>query len=594
MNPPDPEPLPAPPVVVSLTSTSERLAALPPVLERILNQSLRPARVTLWLSREPFLFDRGVDPSDLPSQVREWEREGRLEVRFTPNTGPHRKLLPLLHELSGETNPPLVVTADDDTLYPHRWLAALVGGWQSQGCAVAFRARRMLRGPDGPLPYKQWPVIPAEEEVLGHHLVATGKDGMLVHPDHLDPRILDPRVQQFSRTRSDIWIAGALRARKTPLLKLSTQRLFPDPTGVTPEAKGVLPPPRVDGSDPRQHWSELYIYNKRHSDAYLRRTFAFFDGEATEADLPGESPSGGDAADPGAPPRFTVVIPYYNQPERIVTAVRSALAQTRQPTEVVVVDDASAIPPVLAEHPRLRVLTLKTNQGVSAARNHGIREARGRFVTFLDDDDVLEPFHVEAAYHAWKEWRGAQPRVVLTGMSWHRESGELSRRFFPPTLPMGAVFHLEEIPPRTSFLTKQTLFAEREFLLSLGGFDESFRTRQWTELFFRLGAKAAVVGVGDITYRRMMHSRQRSRTSRDRDEVFRRMVALHEPLLRTNPRGYRRFLVAHADRLLESGERTAAMRVYAKAFLVHPPSVGAARDWIRRRRRRMAARPGLL
>lgn len=94
-------------------------------------------------------------------------------------------------------------------------------------------------------------------------------------------------------------------------------------------------------------------------------------------------------------PDATVVLPTRDRCRRLQLAVRSALAQTGVDLEVLIVDDgstdatgqmASSIP-----DPRVRYLKRTVSEGVSAARNVGIAEARGRWIAFLDDDDVWAP-----------------------------------------------------------------------------------------------------------------------------------------------------------------------------------------------------------
>ncbi len=94
------------------------------------------------------------------------------------------------------------------------------------------------------------------------------------------------------------------------------------------------------------------------------------------------------------PPLVSIVVPNYNCGRFIAEAIDSALQQTYADREVIVVDDGSTDDSldVLGRYGnRIRVVT-KRNQGVSAARNEGIRQSRGGLVAFLDADDV---WHVD-------------------------------------------------------------------------------------------------------------------------------------------------------------------------------------------------------
>ncbi|MFC4783169.1 bifunctional glycosyltransferase/CDP-glycerol:glycerophosphate glycerophosphotransferase [Nocardioides sp. MAHUQ-72] len=95
-------------------------------------------------------------------------------------------------------------------------------------------------------------------------------------------------------------------------------------------------------------------------------------------------------------PAISVVVPFYNVEEYLAECLDSIQRQTFVDYEVVLVDDGSpdgsrAIAErYAARDPRLRVVT-RENGGLGAARNTGIREARGRYLTFVDSDDLLPP-----------------------------------------------------------------------------------------------------------------------------------------------------------------------------------------------------------
>ena len=93
-------------------------------------------------------------------------------------------------------------------------------------------------------------------------------------------------------------------------------------------------------------------------------------------------------------PLISVIIPAYNQADYLAAAVQSALEQTYSNLEVIVVDDGSTDEtPKIAQSftdPRVRYIH-QENRGLSGARNTGIRNARGDFLTYLDSDDLFLP-----------------------------------------------------------------------------------------------------------------------------------------------------------------------------------------------------------
>ncbi|MBV5331891.1 glycosyltransferase [bacterium] len=95
-------------------------------------------------------------------------------------------------------------------------------------------------------------------------------------------------------------------------------------------------------------------------------------------------------------PLLSLVIPVYNVAPYLRTCLDSLLAQTRPIDEIIVVDDGSTddCPKILDEYadrlPQMRVIR-QENGGLSAARNTGIRNARGVYLAFLDSDDFVAP-----------------------------------------------------------------------------------------------------------------------------------------------------------------------------------------------------------
>ena len=90
-------------------------------------------------------------------------------------------------------------------------------------------------------------------------------------------------------------------------------------------------------------------------------------------------------------PLVSVIIPTYNRERLLERAIRSVLTQSYRTFEVIVVDDGStdgtADMVAQSDDPRLRLLVQDRNMGVAAARNRGMRHAKGRFIAFLDSDD---------------------------------------------------------------------------------------------------------------------------------------------------------------------------------------------------------------
>lgn len=92
-------------------------------------------------------------------------------------------------------------------------------------------------------------------------------------------------------------------------------------------------------------------------------------------------------------PTVSVIIPVYNAGKYVAEAIDSMLAQG-VPVEIIAVDDASTDDSlsILASYgKRIQVVTRAENGGIGAARNDGVRLARGEYIAFLDADDIWMP-----------------------------------------------------------------------------------------------------------------------------------------------------------------------------------------------------------
>ena len=112
-------------------------------------------------------------------------------------------------------------------------------------------------------------------------------------------------------------------------------------------------------------------------------------------------------------PLISVIVPVYNVEGYLEDCLESLLAQTYPSFEILLIDDASRdnsgaiCDAYAARDSRVQVVHFPENRGPSAARNEGIRRARGAYISFVDADDRVEPELLEKLYESLTQ-AGAQ------------------------------------------------------------------------------------------------------------------------------------------------------------------------------------------
>jgi len=201
---------------------------------------------------------------------------------------------------------------------------------------------------------------------------------------------------------------------------------------------------------------------------------------------------------------ISVVIPYYNRADWLKTAVGSVLAQTFPDFEVIVVDDGSEeLPRFLdgAGDPRIRYVR-QEHRGASAARNHGIRLARGKYVAFLDADDLFLPEKLEVQVGRME----ARPDVPLSHTSYRRMDAvgndleEIRSGTFGGWVYPGIVTRCPIATP--------TVMVRRETLAQQGfAFEESVRIGEDVILWIDVARRHEILGIDRTLTKVRVHGR---------------------------------------------------------------------------------------
>jgi len=235
-------------------------------------------------------------------------------------------------------------------------------------------------------------------------------------------------------------------------------------------------------------------------------------------------------------PKVSVIIPTYNRLSMLQEAVDSVLAQNFEDVELIVVDDGSTDgtgEAIGGYGGRVKLLRLSENRGVSVARNRGIAQAKGKYLAFLDSDDLW----VKGKLKIQVEFLDSNPQYPLcyTDEIWIRRGKRVNPKLkhakysgwiFEKCLPLCT------ISPSSACMRK-TLFAK------VGLFDEALPVCEDYDLWLRITARFPVFLIPrKLIIKRGGHSDQLSQRSwgNDRFRIIALEKLLSEPAIGTEER----------------------------------------------------------
>ncbi len=211
----------------------------------------------------------------------------------------------------------------------------------------------------------------------------------------------------------------------------------------------------------------------------------------------------------------TAMIPCYNAAQFIEEAIASTQQQTRPPDEIIVIDDCSTDGSGdIAERMGVRVLRTAVNGGGGAARNLGIREARGDVVAWLDADDFWEPHHLATVVGLLEQHPDASLAFSLV-----REFGDRSG-IWAECLPAGSPCDALEACLHRCVVPHISVVVFLEALRNVGGYDESMRVGADYDIWLRLSAVHRFVCTHEITANWRQHDSQISGGSGGGGKLF--------------------------------------------------------------------------
>ncbi|MGC8490862.1 MAG: glycosyltransferase [Syntrophobacteraceae bacterium] len=260
-----------------------------------------------------------------------------------------------------------------------------------------------------------------------------------------------------------------------------------------------------------------------------------------------------------SPPMVSVVVPTRNRPEMLVEALQSILHQTYRDFEIIVIndggtDEVAAITARLNSSGKIRYLKLPENLERSAARNAGIRISRGKYIAYLDDDDIFYPSHLET--HV-RYLLNTGCSVAYSGSCMaiqEKKNGRyvVGKKGVVPARPFDRSLLLA-----VNFIPLLSIVHERGCLERSGFFDEELRTHEDWDLLIRLSKHFDFGRIEKVTTEFRRRHDTSTTTNSMRLDFLRTMELVHEryrALCENNP------AVLEMQRRAIQAERRAARR----------------------------------
>jgi len=199
-------------------------------------------------------------------------------------------------------------------------------------------------------------------------------------------------------------------------------------------------------------------------------------------------------------PMVSVIVPTYNRPDTLLDALRSILNQTYQDFEIIVVNDAGSdvenIVRFLDKDDRITYIRHGSNRNLAAARNTGIMVARGKYIAYLDDDDLYRPDHLQTLVTFLEQ---SKCKVAYTdAYRAHQERRDGRYVVTKRDIPYSFDFDHDRILVH-NFVPVLCFMHERACLNAVGFFDESLTTHEDWELWIRLSRRFQFAHIKKVT-----------------------------------------------------------------------------------------------
>jgi len=184
-------------------------------------------------------------------------------------------------------------------------------------------------------------------------------------------------------------------------------------------------------------------------------------------------------------PLVSVILPTYNRAHCLAETLNSILSQTYKNLELIVIDDGSTddTRQLIEQFNGNIRYYYQENHGVSNARNHGIRKVQGEFIAFADSDDTWSPNKIEQQLAFFN--RHPAIGLCFTDALIKKKNGKVKEKYQVIGHNDDAVYGLNEVL-QDPYFGLPTVMIRTSVLNATGGFDESLKTAEDLDLYFRV------------------------------------------------------------------------------------------------------------
>jgi len=276
---------------------------------------------------------------------------------------------------------------------------------------------------------------------------------------------------------------------------------------------------------------------------------------------------------------ISIIIPTYNRSGLIIRSIKSALNQTYQNIEIIVVDDGSTdntkeILTNYVDKKKIRYF-YQENQGPSAARNYAVKQSKGEYLAFLDSDDLWERKKLEKQLKYMRQHPKCS-MVIAEGVGID-ENGEQYRTFSMPPDNIEQKNLIIDLLFAKIFFFLQAVLIKKSAYIDVGGLDESIIYGEDRLFAMCVAEKHSIGFMQETVFYRQRQDDSLTNTQSEKDILIKltpmiKKVFQHFPFIKTNKvHGWIASL--QAGYCIQNGNRVKSLKYIFRALRFNPANL---------------------